>query len=1014
MTVEITCFTKVNGPLTKKIFLSETGTIVSDGSACLMVQGTAERVAIADINALAALIGALQSNQAITLGVLRDDLPAKVDVTTAAKLNGNNRKDLIARTAHHLVYRGPAYVLIDFDSKGMPDHVADRLKKLGGFWLALISVLPVLRSVAHVFRSSTSAGLYRSDTGDELGGSDGVHVYVPALDGSDIERFLKALHERCWLHGLGWMMVSASGALLERSIVDRMVGGPERLVFEGQPILMPPVAQDQERRRPRAVAGDELDTIAACPPLSIAETSRLEELKACEEQRLASAAAKTRAAFIERQTKKLVAGGMSEHAAKQTIMRQGEGVLRPDLVLPFDNDELAGKTVADVLADPAWFEGETLADPLEGVDYGRCIAKIMRHPDGTPWIHSFAHGRTVYALKYDAAAVHKAMKAAAKETVVEVFLALALDADIDAVELDQLRRLAVELSGEGARTIAVALKAAQQKRAAQLAEERRQRKLAQRRDKRPRLPRPPLDTEYEPVMSAIESVVVASTATMPPARDIDGALTRARKVPILDLHAFTSAGANAEAASSPANLPPPEKWVLLRMGEVQVTEMIERHIEYVDENDRSVHLPTHFVRHFMRREDTLPFMVAIAQLPIVLADGKLLAGNGLDRARGIFFAIPKELTAIVPIPKKRAKREVKKAMKYLCDEWLCDVATTYVGKCVIIAAALTVIERSLLPDRPAFSVTAGRRGTGKTTTIGMLLTPLTGSRPAAATWSNDEEERRKALLSYFMRGESYILWDNIPRGSQITCPHIERSCTSAYYADRRLGVSEMVTTAASSVHFFTGNNISVCGDLISRTLHIRLDALRPDPENRKFKHPDPIGWTEQNRGKILAALYTVLLGNPQLNKPANAENKTRFKLWWRLGGSAVENAAALAGQKLDFRDLFLSQEGDDEDAASLADVLETLLKRWTGQFTANEVAKVVNNEYDQSPEKSLLRDWLRPDAPPNQHISAKAIAKQLGRHLDEPVMSGECVLTLRAQRDPHTKLLEYRVANKPV
>ena len=157
-------------------------------------------------------------------------------------------------------------------------------------------------------------------------------------------------------------------------------------------------------------------------------------------------------------------------------------------------------------------------------------------------------------------------------------------------------------------------------------------------------------------MGAIESVVVASTATMPPARDIDGALTRARKVPILDLHAFTSAGANAEAAASPSsNLPPPEKWVLIRMGDVQVTEMIERHIEFVDENDRSVHLPSHFVRHFMRREDSLPFMVAIAQLPIVLADGNLLAGNGLDRARGIFFAIPKELTAIVPVSKERAQ-----------------------------------------------------------------------------------------------------------------------------------------------------------------------------------------------------------------------------------------------------------------------------------------------------------------------------------------------------------------------
>jgi hypothetical protein len=294
----------------------------------------------------------------------------------------------------------------------------------------------------------------------------------------------------------------------------------------------------------------------------------------------------------------------------------------------------------------------------------------------------------------------------------------------------------------------------------------------------------------------------------------------------------------------------------------------------------------------------------------------------------------------------------------------------------------------------------------------MLLTPLTGSRPAAATWSNDEEERRKALLSYFMRGESYILWDNIPRGSQISCPHIERSCTSAYYADRRLGVSEMVTTAASSIHFFTGNNINVCGDLVSRCLHIRLDADRPDPENREFTHPDPIAWTEQQRGKILGALYTILLGNPQLNKPANAENKTRFKLWWRLVGSAVENAAALAGKALDFRDLFELQEDDDEDAASLADVLEVLLKRWTGQFTANEVAKFVNNEYDQSPEKSLLRDWLRPDAPPNQQISAKTIGRQLKRHLDEPVMSGKRALTLRAERNPHTEVHEYHVAIK--
>src|SRR5207249_5086193 len=103
-------------------------------------------------------------------------------------------------------------------------------------------------------------------------------------------------------------------------------------------------------------------------------------------------------------------------------------------------------------------------------------------------------------------------------------------------------------------------------------------------------------------------------------------------------------------------------------------------------------------------------------------------------------------------PKREGCTEeaVRKAMRFLCGEWLCDVATDYTGKCILIAAALTLIERSLLPDRPAFFVTAGRRGGGKTTTLTMLIMAVTGQWPAAAAWSTDVEERRKALLSYFL------------------------------------------------------------------------------------------------------------------------------------------------------------------------------------------------------------------------------------------------------------------------
>jgi len=76
--------------------------------------------------------------------------------------------------------------------------------------------------------------------------------------------------------------------------------------------------------------------------------------------------------------------------------------------LPFDDPELAGTTVGVVLADSARFEGETLADPLEGVSYGACKAKIMRRVDGSLWINRFAHGRARYELRFDAATIRVA------------------------------------------------------------------------------------------------------------------------------------------------------------------------------------------------------------------------------------------------------------------------------------------------------------------------------------------------------------------------------------------------------------------------------------------------------------------------------------------------------------------------------------------------------------------------------------------------------------------------------
>jgi hypothetical protein len=544
--IEITVFTKDRGPLTKRIGLKSDGTVHSDGSACTMASGRACRKQINRVEELAELIEGLKSNQAIALGALGSDRPDDVKVVTKSQLNGRAH-DVIARTGDDITYRTgqPTFALIDTDTKGMPDVVAIKIEQAGGVWPLLLSVLPGLVGAARVERRSTSAGLSRADTGEQLPGSKNLHNYVLAKDGADIERFLKTLHDRCWLAGLGWHMVGVAGQLLERSIIDRMVGTAERLVFEGAPILEPPLRQDEESRKPIAISGDALDTLAACPPLTVTERSKVESEKAKAAHALKGEVASARSAWVEHRAARMVAfkPGISLADAKRVAEMQCQGVLLPDVELKFDDDEFGTLTVGDVLRDPDRFVGATLADPVEGDAYKGGPAMVARRRDGTIVVHSFSHGRSVYEMKYDAAAVRMAVEAAEAGNAIATFVELAAVADLNAVEETELRDLAIERSGSSAKARAVnaMVKAAKKKRADEHARQESERRAAERSDPRPEVAAPEDDAPWQPVMGAINEALNSSRDEKPPARDIDNDKMRVRQLRLRLTHAFTSA-----------------------------------------------------------------------------------------------------------------------------------------------------------------------------------------------------------------------------------------------------------------------------------------------------------------------------------------------------------------------------------------------------------------------------------------------------------------------------------------
>jgi hypothetical protein len=400
--IEITILTKQDGPLTKRISLAPDGAIKADGSACLMSHGRARRAHISSVDALAALLEQLTSNQAIALGALRADLPDEVVVIPKDKLNG--AAGVIARTRKDILYKKghPALALLDHDAKQMPLEISNQIAALG-FWGALIKILPVLRDAAHVIRRSTSAGLHRTDTGAQIPGSRGLHIFIVAQDGTDIARFLTTLHDRCWLAGMGWLAVGSAGQLLDRSIIDRVVGMPERLVFEGQPILVPPVTQDAESRRPIARGGNIINTATACPSLTVAEQTEVTRLKAEARQRLMPEAEKVRAIYVDTRAEALVKSrNITKDEARRVIGHQCRGLLLPDVELVFVDKELEGCTVGDILDDPERFRNRVLADPIEGIADGRTTAMVMLRHDGMPWINSFSHGGVRYTLEREA------------------------------------------------------------------------------------------------------------------------------------------------------------------------------------------------------------------------------------------------------------------------------------------------------------------------------------------------------------------------------------------------------------------------------------------------------------------------------------------------------------------------------------------------------------------------------------------------------------------------------------
>jgi hypothetical protein len=796
-------------------------------------------------------------------------------------------------------------------------------------------------------------------------------------DASDIERFLRDVHARCWQHGLGWHQIGRAGQLLDRSLLDRMVAYGERLCFEGAPIIEPPLAQDAAKRTPDVFEGEAIDTGLVVPGLTEYERHRVNEVKAASAEALSKAALEIRTRH-DRTLAELISAksGMPIISASRLVAARHRGVLLPHLELDFDH--LGIVSVAAVLADPDRFISETLADPLEGADYGRCKAKVMRADDGGLFIHSFAHGRALYWLRHDARSAKAAIAQAPVDGLIDYAMATLAMAEMEADELADFAATVAKAAGIGVQ----AVKARMAKECREREKAKRKTALASGGDGRVIRPRPEFDGELLPTTKFLDEVLASDQREEPPMRDASGNLVEVRIREPWALHLLTADGTNAALEDADTMKAPAEPG-LVQLTPIGVEMLVESYVRFVVQKKNTSYfgaLPGPFVAALMEYSTSvIPVARAINTAPLVTMSGQIIDGVGLDRDTGLVHRIDPLLRACLP-PNPPTEQDVRAAVIYLLDEWLVDVALDRVGKCIAIMLAMTLIERALLPERPALFATAGQRGGGKTTLVNMITLAALGRRAAAAGWSENSEERKKALFSYLRQSVACLVWDNISRGSAISCPHIEAALTASDISDRVLGVSRVETVPSTTVQIFTGNSIMPRGDMASRSLMLALNVNRPDPENRAFTHADPLAWTQANRSKIVRALYTLLIAGA-LNRPKQQQAKTRFKTWWNLVGWSMEYAAGMIGTTVNCTELMRAGEVGDEEASAASAALTIMREIWgDGAFTAMDVVKAMTPEMQAWSTSTNLENADKTKAEP----IADALGELVGKRLDRP------------------------------
>lgn len=289
----------------------------------------------------------------------------------------------------------------------------------------------------------------------------------------------------------------------------------------------------------------------------------------------------------------------------------------------------------------------------------------------------------------------------------------------------------------------------------------------------------------------------------------------------------------------------------------------------------------------LARAEVFPPLTRVTRTPFLRPDGSVCVVPGYDGPTGAFLA---GVTAGVTVEESPDHRMTRWAAEYLMDEWLGDMPfETPADRANCLALVLTPFVRGLFPLVPLAVVNGLQMGVGKNLLADVLRVMASGAVADPLPMPTDEDEMRKQITSVFLGGADCFVFDE---AHTIESAQLARALTAREYTDRILGVSRQGKFTNNAVWMALGNQVQVNGDMSRRVYHVRLapKTARSYDNEREYRHPDLVGWTLENRPKLITAALTVLRGWLAAGSPPfhRGWSMGSFEAWdrWMAGVTA--------------------------------------------------------------------------------------------------------------------------------